>query len=99
MLRRLSYIGREGGVLKDLKRTPESLKDLYKLLLDECRRDRTNEQYQALKRLFAFLAFTKRSLNLGEATSIVRLTCPDDTLDIEGEIIGRSSRYDNELKV
>ncbi|KAF1951108.1 hypothetical protein CC80DRAFT_553779 [Byssothecium circinans] len=92
MLRRLSYIGREGGVLKDLKKVPANLMELYKLLLDECLQNRTNEQFQALKRLFAFLAFAKRPLTLSEATHIIHLSCPDGTLDIEGEIIGRSSR-------
>lgn len=92
MLRRLSYIGREGAVLKDLENMPKSLHALYKLMIDECRRNRTKEQYSALKALFAWLAFSKRSLTLAEASGLVDLTITDDGFDIEDEIIWRSAR-------
>ncbi len=46
MLRRLSYIGREKSVLKDLeKRLPDNLDELYSLMLSECQANRTEEQY------------------------------------------------------
>jgi hypothetical protein len=92
MLRRLSYIGREGAVRKELEKLPNDLHDLYKLMLDECRRNRSKEQYETLKRLFAWLAFSKRSLSLAEASELVKLTVTKDDFDIEDEIIGRSSR-------
>ncbi|KAF2014213.1 hypothetical protein BU24DRAFT_492906 [Aaosphaeria arxii CBS 175.79] len=94
MLRRLSYIGREGAVRKDLENMPENLHALYKLMLDECRRYRTPEQYEALKKLFAWLAFSKRSLSLAEASELVKLTIKDkdDDFDVEAETIGRSAR-------
>lgn len=92
MLRRFSYIGRERAVLQALGRLPPNLHALYKLLLDECRQNRSEAQYQALKKLFAWLAFSKRPLSLGEASSLVQLALSDDTFDIEEEIIGRSSR-------
>ena len=92
MLRRFSYIGRERAVLQALGRMPPNLHGLYELLLDECRQDRSEAQYQAMKKLFAWLAFSKRSLSLGEASSLVQLALSDDTFDIEEEIIGRSSR-------
>jgi hypothetical protein len=93
MLRRFSYIGRERAVMHDLDKLPTSLHGLYKLLLEECRRNRSEAQYQALKKLFAWLAFSKRSLSLAEASSLIKLTLSDDnTFDIEEEIIGRSSR-------
>jgi hypothetical protein len=92
MLRRFSYIGRERAVLEDLEKLPQSLHELYKLLLEECRHNRSDAQYQALKKLFAWMAFSKRSLSLAEASSLVQLTLSDDTFDIEEEIIGRSSR-------
>ncbi|KAJ6196522.1 hypothetical protein J3E72DRAFT_243669 [Bipolaris maydis] len=92
VLRRFSYIGRERAVLEELEKLPASLHDLYKLLLDECRHNRTEAQYQALKKLFAWLAFSKRSLSLAEASNLVQLTLPDNSFDIEEEIIGRSSR-------
>jgi len=92
MLRRLSYIGREGAVRKELDKMPDNLRDLYKLMLDECRRNRSKEQYEALKRLFAWLAFSKTSLSLAEASELVRLTVTKDDFDIEDEIVGRSAR-------
>jgi hypothetical protein len=92
VLRRFSYIGRERAVLEELEKLPGSLHDLYKLLLEECRHNRTDAQYQALKKLFAWLAFSKRSLSLAEAANLVQLTLSDDSFDIEEEIIGRSSR-------
>lgn len=92
MLRRFSYIGRERAVLEELEKLPASLHDLYNVLLEECRRNRSDAQYQALKKLFAWLAFSKRSLSLAEASNLVQLTLSDDSFDIEEEIIGRSSR-------
>ncbi|KAF2500664.1 hypothetical protein BU16DRAFT_557121 [Lophium mytilinum] len=93
MLRRLSYIGRQGAVLKDIeKNLPDNLQDLYQLLLDECHRGRTDAQYKALKRLFAWLAYSKRSLTLEEAEDLVKMTVPDGSFDVEDEIIGRSAR-------
>jgi len=95
MLRRLSYIGREGAVLADLeKNLPDSLESLYKLMLTECQKDRTDEQYQALKKLFAWLAYSKRALTLGQASELVALTVANERVfDIEDELIGRSARY------
>ncbi|KAF2230805.1 hypothetical protein EV356DRAFT_519320 [Viridothelium virens] len=93
MLRRLSAIGREGAVLKELeKNLPDSLEELYKLLLEECQRGRTHAQYLTLKTLFAVLAYSERPLSLDEATDLVKLTDPDGTFDIEDEVIGRSAR-------
>ncbi|KAH7381195.1 hypothetical protein DE146DRAFT_793188 [Phaeosphaeria sp. MPI-PUGE-AT-0046c] len=92
MLRRFSYIGRERAVMEDLTKLPSNLSELYQLLLEECRRNRSEAQYEAMKKMFAWLAFSKRSLSLAEASSLVQLTLSDDTFDIEEEIIGRSSR-------
>ncbi|CAK4017686.1 glyoxalase bleomycin resistance dioxygenase [Lecanosticta acicola] len=93
MLRRFSSIGREGAVLKDLKKgMPDSLKELYKLLLAECQKGRTHAQYVTLKTLFAVLAYSERPLSLGEAADLVTLTDPDDAFDIEDEVIGRCAR-------
>lgn len=95
MLRRLNYIGRETAVLKDLEhKLPADLESLYKLMLMECQKDRTKEQYKTLKRLFAWLAYSKRPLTLTEASELVGLTVGDDgNFDVEEELIGRSSRY------
>lgn len=93
MLRRLSYIGRVGAVLKDLKDPPEDLQALYRRMITECHKNRSNEQYEALKQLFAWLAFSKRPLALPEAEALVKRTSQSGTFDIEDEIIGRSARY------
>ena len=93
MLRRLNSIGREGAVLKDIeKNMPDTMQGLYELMLAECQRGRTHDQYLALKTLFAMLAYSKRALTLGEAAHLIKLTDPDHSFDIEDEIIGRSAR-------
>ncbi|KAI9661209.1 MAG: hypothetical protein M1821_009536 [Bathelium mastoideum] len=93
MLRRLSAIGREGAVVKELeKNLPDSLEALYKLLLTECQKGRTHAQYLTLKILFAVLAYSERPLSLDEAADLVKLTDPGGTFDIEDEVIGRSAR-------
>ncbi|KAH8725755.1 hypothetical protein GQ44DRAFT_759148 [Phaeosphaeriaceae sp. PMI808] len=92
MIRRLSYIGREGAVLRDLENMPKDLHELYKCMLDDCRKNRSEEQYEAMKQLFAWLAFSKRPLSLAEASELVTFTLAHDDLDIEDEIIGRSAR-------
>lgn len=94
MLRRLSYIGREKAVLKDLDRNlPDNLEGLYNMMLAECQANRTEEQYRTLKKLFAWLAYSKRALKLGEAAELISLTINDEKkFDIEDELIGRSAR-------
>lgn len=93
MLRRLSAIGRESTVLKDIEGSiPHSLEDLYKVMLAECQKGRTEEHHKTLKTLFAALSFSKRDLTLDEAKDLIRLIDPDLTFDIEDEIVGRSAR-------
>ncbi|KAF1958309.1 hypothetical protein CC80DRAFT_534088 [Byssothecium circinans] len=92
MLRRLSYIGREGAVLQELEDMPQGLSQLYKVLLGDCRRGRSKEQYEALKKLFAWIAFSTRPLSLAEASELAGLTIAEEDLDIEDEVIGRSAR-------
>jgi hypothetical protein len=94
MLRRLSVIGREKAVLKDLERNlPRSLEELYELMLRDCQANRTEKQYLTLKKLFAWLAYSKRALTLDEAGELIARTVDDDkSFDIEDEIIGRSAR-------
>ena len=94
MLRRLNMIGREKAVLRDLEKDlPKSLQELYDLMLKECQQNRTKEQYLTLKKLFAWLAYSKRTLTLDEAAELIDRTVHEDhTFDIEDEIIGRSAR-------
>ncbi|KAF2683372.1 hypothetical protein K458DRAFT_389989 [Lentithecium fluviatile CBS 122367] len=94
MLRGLSDLGREDMVFRALETMPASLTDLYKLLLDECGHDRSDDQFQILKTLFAWLAFSDKAPELKDGWQVVEPALPDSetTLDLEGEIIGRSSR-------
>ena len=93
MLRRLNTIGRESAVLKDIeKNTPDSMTALYDLMLLECRRGRTEDEYLVLRTLFAMLAYSKRPLTLDEAGHLVRLIDSENTFDVEIEIMGRSAR-------
>lgn len=93
-LRRLNMIGREKAVLKDLeKNNPKNLQELYDLMVKEVQANRSKEQYLTLKKLFAWLAYSKRALTLDEAAELISRTIHEDhTLDIEDEIIGRSAR-------
>ncbi|KAJ4288968.1 hypothetical protein N0V90_011310 [Kalmusia sp. IMI 367209] len=92
MLRRLSSIGRKGAVLENLGQVPLDLTQLYNFMLDECRRGRSKEQHDALKKLFAWTAFSKRPLSLAQASELVALTITEGGIDIEDQIIGRSAR-------
>ncbi|KAM0715393.1 hypothetical protein Q7P37_008891 [Cladosporium fusiforme] len=93
MLRRLSAIGRESTVLKDIEASvPDSLEALYGVMLAECQKGRTDDHYNTLKTMFAALAFSKRDLTLDEAKDLVHLVDPDGAFDIEDEIVGRSAR-------
>lgn len=93
MLRRLSAIGRESAVIRDIENPlPKSLEELYKLMLEECQKGRTQQHYQTLRTLFATLAFSERNLTLDEATDLVHLVEPDGSFDIEDELVGRSAR-------
>ena len=94
VLRRLNSIGREGAALRFVRDSlPDSLPELYALLLTECQKRRTLEQFTTLKRLFAWLAFSKRPLTLSEATSLVQLIIgEDDLFSLDEEIEGKSAR-------
>lgn len=93
MLRRYNIIGREGAVLKDMANfCPTDLSSLYDLMLLECQGRRSTEQYQTLKKLFAWLAFSRRPLTLNEASGLVNLTGQDSSFSIEEELEGKSAR-------
>ena len=62
-------------------------------MLRDCQANRTEQQYLTLKKLFAWLAYSKRALTLDEAGELITRTVDEDkTFDIEDEIIGRSAR-------
>ena len=94
VLRRLNSIGREGAALKYVRDgLPSSLSELYALMLAECQKRRTPEQLETLRRLFAWLAFSKQPLTLTEASNLVKLIIgEDDTFSLDEEIEGKSAR-------
>jgi hypothetical protein len=92
MLRRLNALGREPLIFKELDKLPENLPKLYELLLADCQKDRTKEQLTALKKLFAWLAYSKRPLTLGEATTLIKIIPGTKSFSLEEEIDGRSAR-------
>ena len=94
LLRRLNSIGREGAALRYIREhLPNSLTKLYALMLAECQKRRTPEQLDTLRRLFAWLAFSKRPLTLTEASSLVSLIIGEqDLFSLDEEIEGKSAR-------
>ena len=94
MLRRYNTIGREGSVLRDIAEyKPTDLSSLYDSMLADLQERRSPEQYQSLKKLFAWLTFSQRPLTLNEASAVVNLTGQDTSLNIEEELEGKSSRF------
>ncbi|KAL1634037.1 hypothetical protein SLS56_002629 [Neofusicoccum ribis] len=83
VLRRLNSLGREAVILKELEKLPDSLSGLYSLLLAECQKGRGDDEFASLKRLFAWLAYSKRPLTLGEASNLVALKSMEDPPDLE----------------
>ena len=94
VLRRLNSIGREGAALRYIREgLPNSLSELYALMLAECQKRRTPEQLETLRHLFAWLAFSKQPLTLTEAANLVRLIIgEDDSFSLDEEIEGKSAR-------
>ncbi|KAF9639816.1 putative glyoxalase bleomycin resistance protein dioxygenase protein [Lasiodiplodia theobromae] len=92
VLRRLNSLRREAAILKELDKLPDSLSDLYNVLLAECQKGRSAEDLASLKRLFAWLAYSKRPLTYGEASNLVSFVNDDAKLSLEEEIEGKSAR-------
>ena len=99
MLRRLNGLGREGLIIKELENLPSDLTEMYSIMLSECQKHRSEEHLALLKRLFAWLAYSKRPLTLGEATNLVTLITRDTSFVLEEEVDGRSSRFVFEFKL
>jgi hypothetical protein len=94
ILRRLSHISRESIVNKELENLPRGLPEVYSSLMEECGRYRSKKQLEGLRTLFAWLAFCKRPLMLGEVITLFRASEPNEglKLDIEEEITVKCSR-------
>jgi hypothetical protein len=92
MLRRLNALGRENLIIKELEQLPADLTALYALMLSDCQKHRSDEQLMTMKKLFAWLAYSKRPLTLGEAASLVAVVEKQTSFSLEEEIDGRSAR-------
>lgn len=89
MLRRLNQVGIEMSVLRQLNNLPQSTTELYKTILDECQKARTEQEIATLKRFFAWLAYTTEPFFLSCASRLLRHIAPDTSISIEEEIENR----------
>ncbi|KAH8893455.1 hypothetical protein GQ53DRAFT_840505 [Thozetella sp. PMI_491] len=91
MMRRLNSIGREAPIMKELESLPKDTKALYKLMLDDCARPRTEEDRKVLRIFFAWLAYTKEPLNMAEATQLLKHIDESNRLNVDDEVEHRSA--------
>ncbi|KAK3681794.1 hypothetical protein B0T22DRAFT_523098 [Podospora appendiculata] len=73
MVRRLSAIGRESKVEAELRALPHDSTKFYELILLDCAKDRDDEELYYLKRLYAWLAYSKSPLSLGAVNRLSRV--------------------------
>ncbi len=91
MLRRLNVIGREAPILKEIENLPKSTNEVYRLLLDDCQRPRTENDRQVLRKFFSWLAYVKAPLNMGSATKLLTYIDKDNSLSVDDEVEHRSA--------
>jgi hypothetical protein len=91
-MRRLNAIGREGPITKELDNLPGSTTALYRMLFEECQKNRTSEDQELLRDLLAWLAYMKSKLTVAEANLLVEILKKDNAISIEEELDGRLAR-------
>lgn len=93
-MRKLNTLGaREGLILKELDHLPKNTQELYEAVLEENQRYRTPKEKKALKIFFAWLAYSKQQIRLGEADKILQIIAADSGINIDEELGGRSARF------
>ncbi|SPO05139.1 uncharacterized protein DNG_07825 [Cephalotrichum gorgonifer] len=92
MLRRLNQIGREKAILRELDNLPSTTPDLYKILLDDCQKGRSEQDILVLRKFFAWLAYSKDSLSLGSASKLLNFIANDNNISIDEELENRCAR-------
>ncbi|EON98245.1 hypothetical protein UCRPA7_6226 [Phaeoacremonium minimum UCRPA7] len=92
MLRRFNAIGREGPIWKELDNLPENTRSLYEQMLEECWKHRSDQERQALRKFFAWLAYSKEQLLLGMAKKLVSIIASEQTINVDEELDNKSSR-------
>lgn len=91
-MRRLNSLGREGLILKELDNLPSDIGSLYETILAECTKNRTSDEREVLRSLFAWLAYAKSKLKVGEANILIDIIATEMSISIEEELDGRLSR-------
>ncbi|KAI1841090.1 hypothetical protein JX266_012748 [Neoarthrinium moseri] len=86
MLRRLNAIGREFAIQHELEQLPSNIRDVYKILLEDCQKARNPKDKAVLKKLFAWLAYSKEPLSLGSAGKLLRFIAKDCEISIDDEL-------------
>lgn len=91
-MRRLNSLGREGPILKELEQLPKDIESLYETILAECAKNRNPDERELLRGLFAWLAYAKSKLSIGEANILIDILTTEMSMSIEEELDGRLSR-------
>ncbi|KAL1884038.1 hypothetical protein Daus18300_000147 [Diaporthe australafricana] len=91
-MRRLNSLGREGLILKELENLPSNIESLYETILAECAKNRSPGERELLRSLFAWLAYAKSNLTVGEANILIDIITKEMSISIEEELDGRLSR-------
>ncbi|MBE3041806.1 hypothetical protein IMZ48_04345 [Candidatus Bathyarchaeota archaeon] len=92
MLRRLNQLGIEISIMRQLNNLPPSTIELYKTILDECQRARTEQELATLRKFFAWLAYTTDPLFLGCVGRLLQHMAADDSISIDEELGNRCAR-------
>jgi hypothetical protein len=92
MLRRLNAIGREAPILKELDKLPDNTIMLYSMLLEDCQRDRTDADRDLLRRLFAWIAYSRERLHMGSARRLLEYITKDNRIAVDEEVEHKSAR-------
>ena len=90
-LQRLNHIGRAARISKELKTLPDSLDELFELIVNECYKNRSKQQEEALKTMFSWLTHSMQTLTLSEVRFLMKSAEKDGVIDIEEEISTRLS--------
>jgi len=90
-LQRLNHIRRAARISKELKSLPDSLNELYQLIVDECFKNRSTEQEEALKTMFSWLTHAMETLTLANMRFLLQSAEQEGVIDISDEISTRLS--------
>jgi hypothetical protein len=90
-MRRLNALGRETLILKRLDTLADNTEAIYRRLLEDCQKNRSSEDRNILRELFAWLAYTKDKFTIADANMLISIMQNENALSIEEELEGRLS--------